>query len=93
VKVDRKVEVSSLELEAEAEIFPESARRVRLRCDDDVVKMWIALNDRSGKRFDEVGEPRGWVRFPDRLDRRRCQNDIADQTEANDENSVELVSW
>ena len=93
MKVDRQVETPTLQLEAEAEISPEAARGIRFRCDDDVVEMRVPLNDWSGERLDQVGESCGRVGFPDRLDRRRRQHDIADQTKANEEDSVELVSW
>jgi hypothetical protein len=93
VKVDREIEQSLLQLEAKAEIFPKAARGVRFRCDDDAVKVRIALNDRCGERFDEVGELRGRVGLPDRLDCGRRQNDIADQAKTNQKDAGELVSY
>ena len=92
MKVDREVEVSPLQLEAESQILPKAPRSVRFRCDDHAVKMRIALNDGSSEWFNEIAELSGWIRFPDRSDRRRGQNDIANQTESNQEDSGELVS-
>lgn len=92
MKIDREVEASSPQIDRELQIFPEAARRAGLGRDDDVIEVRIALDDGGGKRFDEIAEVRVGIGFSERLDRRRRQDDIANQSQADQQDTRELVS-
>ena len=49
--------------------------------------MGVAPEDRSGGGLDQVGQVRVGVALPQRRDQRRREDDVADETEAEEENT------
>src|SRR5687768_5161312 len=54
VKIDRQIVAVAPQAGPEPQVFTDSREAARSGRDDDFVEMWIALDDRSGNRFDDV---------------------------------------
>jgi hypothetical protein len=93
VEVDREIVMLAPQSPSEGDIREQPGETAAPRHDDDLVEVRVAGDDRSSCGFDEVSEVRirkpaaqrghGWCR----------ENHIANLPEANNENTVELVSW
>ena len=87
MEIERNIELLRLQPSSQREVVDEAAHTSGARRDDDLVEMWIATDDRRGRRLDEVGEVSVGKPPAQRVDGRRREHDIADLAQPDEENS------
>src|SRR5262249_58427554 len=93
VKINRDVEPLRAQPPPECDVAGEPAQSAGSRRDHDLVQVRIVRDDRRGRRLDDVGEVRVRQSLPQRVKRRRGEDDVANLPQANEENPRELVGW
>ena len=86
MKIDGKIESPRPQLAPEAEIADKSPYAARVRRDDHLIEVRIALDDRRRRRLDDISEVGVWETAPERVDGGRRKDDVADLPEADEKN-------
>jgi hypothetical protein len=79
VEIDRDVEPFAAQLQRGAHIIDEAAWSATKRNDDDVIKVWVAVNDGSRRRLDHVRKMGVGVMPPQSSNERCCEDHITDE--------------
>jgi hypothetical protein len=87
VEIDRQLEALRTQPPAKREIVEHAPGATSTRRHHDLVQMWIASDHRRRRGLDDIGEMRVRKPPPQRLDGRRCENNITDLAEPNQKNS------
>jgi len=87
VKIDREIEAAPPEVERQPQIVTEPARRIGCGRDDDLIEVRIVPDDWRRQRLDEVRQARIGKRLSNSADRRRRQDDVANQAKADEKDS------
>ena len=76
VKIDGQVVAALAEAAAEREVLEDAFEAASPRRDDDFVEVRSMADYRSGRRLDDVGKMRVREAPPERVNGRRCENDV-----------------
>jgi hypothetical protein len=86
VKINDEIETFAAQAMCEGDVVGKPAEPARTLGHDNVVEMWIVPDDRFRGVFDEVGDRRVWMMAAQRGDRRRGENDVANETKPDEQN-------
>src|SRR6185436_4971260 len=86
VKIDHQIKTAGAKASRERDVVLQPRETARAVEHDDVVECWMMVHDRFGRCFHEVCDVGGGEAPPKRADRRRGEDDVADQPQSNDKN-------
>ena len=87
MEVDDQIETGAPEPSRERHIVRDPTETSWPLGNEDLVEMWIVLDDRRSRTLDKVGDRCVGIMLPQRRDRRRREDDVADQAKPNQKDS------
>ena len=92
VEIDDEVVALAAQRAAEREVGGEPAPAAHQRHDAHLVEAGVALDDRGRGGLDQVGDPRLGEGVADRGDRRRREHHVADQPQADEQDTHQVAA-
>jgi hypothetical protein len=85
MQVDREIEALLPQAAAQSPILANARESPTLGGDNQLVDVWVSLQDRSRGRFHDVHNPRIGVAAAQRANERRREDNVADEPQADQE--------
>jgi hypothetical protein len=79
MEIDHDVEPFATQLQRGAHIIGHPTRSATKRNDDDVIQVWVAVDDGSGPRLDHVRKMGVGIMPPQSSNERCCEDHITDE--------------